>query len=159
MTSELTLKQLMENGEDDAMALAAPAMAPLTFAGLRSQMSYTLDALNRVGIGQNDRVAIVLPNGPLMATTFLGVAAGATAAPLNPAYREDEFRFFLSDLRAKALIVAEGANTTAISIAAQLNIPNIFLSVQSQGDAGRFTLDTVALPTATPQRAGFGTPD
>ena len=50
------------------------------------------------GIGRGDRVAIVLPNGPEMATAFLAVAAGATTAPLNPAYRADEFEFYLTDL-------------------------------------------------------------
>ena len=50
----------------------------------------------------------MLDNGPEAATTFLSVAAGATAAPLNPAYRADEYEFYLSDLRAKLLIVAHG---------------------------------------------------
>jgi acyl-CoA synthetase (AMP-forming)/AMP-acid ligase II len=39
-----------------------------------------------------------------MAVTFLAVARCATAAPLNPKYREEEFRFYLEDLGAKALI-------------------------------------------------------
>ena len=56
-------------------------------------MSDTLAALNARGIGRNDRVAIVLDNGPEMAAAFLCISAGATAAPLNPAYRADEFEF------------------------------------------------------------------
>ena len=32
--------------------------------------------------------------------------AAATTAPLNPRYREDEFDFYLSDINARALIVA-----------------------------------------------------
>jgi acyl-coenzyme A synthetase/AMP-(fatty) acid ligase len=60
---------------------------------------------NAQGVGRNDRVAIVLDNGPEMAVAFLCIAAGATAAPLNPAYRADEFEFYLSDLNARLLIV------------------------------------------------------
>ena len=45
-----------------------------------------------------------------MAAAFLCVAAGATAAPLNPAYRADEFEFYLTDLNAKVLIVEAAAN-------------------------------------------------
>ena len=55
--------------------------------------------LNALGIGRGDRVAIVLPNGPEMATAFVAVACGATTAPLNPAYRAEEFDFYLTDLR------------------------------------------------------------
>jgi acyl-coenzyme A synthetase/AMP-(fatty) acid ligase len=58
-----------------------------------------------MGIGRNDRVAIVLANGPEMATCFMACASGVASAPLNPAYRADEFEFYLSDLNAKALIV------------------------------------------------------
>ena len=47
-------------------------------------------ALNRAGLGRNDRVAIVLPNGPEMATCFLACASSVTSAPLNPAYRADD---------------------------------------------------------------------
>ena len=60
---------------------------------------------------------IVLPNGPEMATAFVGVASGATSAPLNPAYKADEFEFYMSDLNAKALIVEAGSNSPAIAVA------------------------------------------
>jgi acyl-coenzyme A synthetase/AMP-(fatty) acid ligase len=59
----------------------------------------------------------VLDNGPEAATTFLSVAAGATAAPLNPAYRADEYEFYLSDLRAKLLIVAQGKDSPSVDVA------------------------------------------
>ena len=58
-----------------------------------------MDTLNGLGIGRGDRVAIVLPNGPEMAGAFIAVAGGAATAPLNPAYREEEFDFYLGDLR------------------------------------------------------------
>ena len=50
----------------------------------------------------------MLPNGPEMATAFVSVAAAATTAPLNPAYRAEELDFYLSDIAAKALIVLAG---------------------------------------------------
>jgi acyl-CoA synthetase (AMP-forming)/AMP-acid ligase II len=48
---------------------------------------------NHWHIGATERVAIVLPNGPEMAVAFVTVAQSATTAPLNPAYKEDEFAF------------------------------------------------------------------
>jgi len=89
-------------------ALLAPGRQVLSHEGLAAHVEATVASLNAAGIGRGDRVAIVLPNGPDAATAFLAVAAGAVAAPLNPIYREQEFEFFLDDLRAKALLVGGG---------------------------------------------------
>jgi hypothetical protein len=82
----------------------APAAEPRRAA--RADRAHAGHA-ERLGIGRNDRVAIVLPNGPEMATCFMACASGVASAPLNPAYRADEFEFYLSDLNAKALIVEQ----------------------------------------------------
>ena len=71
-------------GEAAAPAIGAPDRSPLTHHGLQNLMHATVERLNAFGIGRGDRVAIVLPNGPEMATAFLSVAAAATTAPLNP---------------------------------------------------------------------------
>jgi oxalate---CoA ligase len=96
--------ELLNAGEGDAPAIIEPAGPTITYAQLREQVAHLAGQLNALGIGRNDRVAIVLPNGPEAALSFLAVAACATAAPLNQAYREDEFRFYMDDLKAKALI-------------------------------------------------------
>jgi acyl-CoA synthetase (AMP-forming)/AMP-acid ligase II len=44
---------------------------------------------------------------------FLGTALAATAAPLNPAYTEEEFRFYMEDTEARALIVPRGGAEAA----------------------------------------------
>ena len=80
------------------------------------------------GIGPGDRVAIVLANGPEMAAAFLGVAAHASAAPLNPAYRVDEFAFYLEDLRASALILEASADGPAVEAAQRVGVPIIGLT-------------------------------
>jgi acyl-CoA synthetase (AMP-forming)/AMP-acid ligase II/thioesterase domain-containing protein len=96
--------------------------------------------LTAYGIGRQDRVAIVLPNGPEMAATFLAVATGATSAPLNPNYRAREFDFFLSDLEAKALIIQSGMPSPAISIAQQQGMQILYLTPQVTQPAGICTL-------------------
>ncbi|TIP33239.1 MAG: AMP-dependent synthetase, partial [Mesorhizobium sp.] len=83
-------------GADDAPTVAAPERATLSHGGLRRLIRDTVARLNALGIGRGDRVAIVLPNGPEMATAFIAVAAAASTAPLNPAYRSDEFDFYLT---------------------------------------------------------------
>jgi acyl-CoA synthetase (AMP-forming)/AMP-acid ligase II len=96
-------------GSDAASAITAPQSIPLTYRALRILAARTAAELNRLGIGRNCRVTIVLPNGPEMAAAFIMISAVATAAPLNPAYKESEFQFHLMDLKAQALIVEAGA--------------------------------------------------
>jgi acyl-CoA synthetase (AMP-forming)/AMP-acid ligase II len=138
MTADRTLRGLIASGRDDAIAIAAHEAKPLTYAGLRSVIHRTQRSLNELGIGRGDRVAIVLPNGPEMATAFLGVASATASAPLNPAYRQDEFEFYLEDLNAKALIIEAGSESPAIDAAERLGVALITLA--PEGPAGAFRL-------------------
>lgn len=122
----------------EAVAIVGPGRAPLTYRHLYSHIENTVRALNAIGIGRNDKVAVTLPNGPDIATAFLGVASGAICAPLNPGYQAREFEFFLSDLKSKALIVQSGMDSPAIGIAEKKGIDVIRLSPMSE--AGVFTL-------------------
>ena len=103
-----TIRELLDTGAGGDVAITAPAREPLTFDGLRAEVDRLAGQLASAGIGTADRVAIVLPNGPEMAVTFLAVASCAASAPLNPGYREEEFRFYLGDLNARALITLDG---------------------------------------------------
>jgi acyl-CoA synthetase (AMP-forming)/AMP-acid ligase II/acetyltransferase-like isoleucine patch superfamily enzyme/acyl carrier protein len=124
----------------EAVAFAAPGRAALAYRRLRVQVDETVQALNGMGVGRGDRVAIVLPNGPEMAVAFLAISSAATSAPLNPAYGEREFHFYLSDLDSKALIVQAGLDSPARAVAQQLGIPIIELSASPGSEAGLFTL-------------------
>jgi acyl-CoA synthetase (AMP-forming)/AMP-acid ligase II len=155
--SSLTLAALLRRGAPEAAAIGAPERASLSYRDLNGQTERTLGTLNRAGIGRNDRVAIVLPNGPDMATCFLAVAAGATAAPLNPAYRADEFAFYLADLKAKALIVQAGVATPAIEVAKRLGLSIIALKPEVTGPAGSFTLDGAS--SGKPAQSGLAEAD
>jgi acyl-CoA synthetase (AMP-forming)/AMP-acid ligase II/aryl carrier-like protein len=99
---------------------------PLTYAELVDQLRTTMTGLSRMGLCRNDRVAIVLPNGPEMAVSFLAVSSMATSAPLNPAYSLDEFHFYLSDLEAKRLLTTANVAPAAIKAANALKIPVTF---------------------------------
>src|SRR5579871_166467 len=133
-----TIRDLIDAGFDDAPAIGAPGRAPLTYKDLRDLAGATVAELNAMGIGRNDRVAIVLPNGPEMAAAFIAIACGATTAPLNPAYRAEEFDFYLSDLNAKALVILDGMESPARAVAAERNIPIVTLVCEIA--AGDFTL-------------------
>src|ERR1700691_2144764 len=140
MTLTRSLDRLLAFGRGDAQAIAAPGAQALTYDGFRGHVGATVAALNGFGIGRNDRVAIVLPNGADMATAFVAIACGATAAPLNPAYRADEFEFYMSDIGAKALVVESGSSSPAIDIAKKLGILVLTLAADPGVAAGTFSL-------------------
>jgi acyl-CoA synthetase (AMP-forming)/AMP-acid ligase II len=140
MTADRTLRGLIVGGHDDAVAIAAHGVPPLSYASLRALIDRTQRSLNDLGIGRGDRVAIVLPNGPEMAVAFLAVASAATSAPLNPAYRQDEFEFYLEDLKAKALIVEAGSESPVLRAAEKLGVALITLTPEPRAGAGAFRL-------------------
>jgi acyl-CoA synthetase (AMP-forming)/AMP-acid ligase II len=142
-----TVLDLLARGADQAPAIGAPEHQPLTFAALRDLAAKTMVDLNAMGIGRNDRVAIVLPNGPEMAAAFIAVASCATTAPLNPAYRADEFEFYLTDLKAKALLVQQGEDSPARGVAQKLGVPLVEVVPDRSRGAGSFTLRP-AMPMA-----------
>ena len=139
---ETTLKALIANHAGDAPAIGAPGRDWLTYDGLRNLGAEVAKSLNSMGIDAADRVAIVLPNGPEMATAFATVAQAATTAPLNPAYREEEYAFYLEDLKSKALLVAEGYDGPAYAAAKGLGMNVIRLHVPEGAPAGYFTLSS-----------------
>ena len=139
-----TFSQLLGRGDDKATAITAPEGIPLTWAGLRELASRTVDALNAMGIGRGDRVAIVLRNTPEMATVFASLAACTATAPLNPGYREDEFDFYLGDLQPRALVVEAGVDSPARKVAAKLSMPVVELHPEPARGAGSFRLEAPA---------------
>ncbi len=128
----------------DGVALRAPDRAPLAYRPLLETIGGVAAGLQRFGIRRTDRVALVLPNGPEAATCFLAVACAASSAPLNPAYGAAEFEYYLTDLKAKAVVVLAGMNSPARQVAKQLDIPILDLTPRLDGPAGAFQLPGVA---------------
>ena len=159
MSSPTTIAEQLAAGDAASVAIAAPGHQPLTYQGLRDQVGRTVAALNGLGVGREDRVAIVLPNGPEMALAFLATAAGATAAPLNPAYRAEEFEFYLSDLRARALIVPRGSESPAVGVAAKLGITLVELDPKPERGAGAFELVCASARSGAGAAGGFAEPE
>ena len=156
MTDFTTLSDMIARQRADAVAISAPSASPLSYGALNALVDRTVKTLNGLGIGRGDRVGLVLPNCPEMATAFVAVAGACTCAPLNMAYRADEFEFYLSDLSAKALIVAQGAETPARAVAAKLGIAVIELVPHPERGAGDFEL--LAAASAQTTSAAHGGP-
>ena len=92
---------------------------------------------------RDSRIAVVIPNGPDMATCCLGVMATAICAPLNPAYQASEFRFYLEDLGADAILLPASLDSPAREVASALGISVIDLSVGESEIAGQFSFSSI----------------
>ena len=105
------ITELLESGSPAKTAAVVAGGGPsIPYDQLRVQVESLAERLTEMGIRRGDRVAIALPNGIEMLVSFLAASVAGTAAPLNPAYKLDEFRFYLDDTRARVLIVpSEGA--------------------------------------------------
>ena len=135
-----TISEILEVGASDSIALTAPKRLPLSYSGLRVHCKKIGRQLASQGLINKSRVAIVMPNGPEMATAFLAVASHMSAAPLNPSYKESEYEFYLKDLKPALVIVTENSENPVIGAAERLSIPVVEAKVMEGSPAGVFEL-------------------
>ncbi len=148
------LLQTQATRTPEASALLAPERAPLTYGGLVAHIDATRQALARCGLRRTDRVALVLPQGPEMATAFLAVAAGAACAPLPPAASADDYAWSLADLQAQTLLIAADLDSPVRQVAQDYGLRVLEVAPERQDAAGLFTLrGAVTAPAALPQLA------
>src|SRR4029077_18939108 len=103
-----TIFEWLERGAPDHPALVVPNRVSLSYRRLIELVDEAAQALASYGVGRGDRVAMVFPNGPEAVVLFLAASMVATACPLNAAYKEEEFRFYLADVGARFLLVPPG---------------------------------------------------
>ena len=135
-----TINEILEVGTADSVALTAPNRLPLSYSELRIHCKKIGRQLASQGLSNKSRVAIVMSNGPEMATAFLAVASHMSAAPLNPSYKETEYEFYLKDLMPELVIVAENSKNSVITAAERLSIPVAEAKVLESTPAGVFEL-------------------
>ncbi|KAF3929861.1 S-dihydroxybenzoyltransferase [Dactylella cylindrospora] len=96
-----------------------------TYADLHAQIYTFQSFLASVGITTGSAVSISLVNGLEFIVSFLAAThQRAIAAPLNPAYKQAEFEFYIDDIKSALLIVPKGAvqqNSEAVRAARKYN--------------------------------------
>jgi acyl-CoA synthetase (AMP-forming)/AMP-acid ligase II len=124
-----TLAALLECGAPADAALISPENGrSVTHAELRDRVNTLAGRLATIGVRRGDRVALVIPNGLEIIQLLLAITAlGAGAAPLNPAYTEDEYAFYLQDLQASMLLAPAGEFAAARAAAGDLLIVDVVL--------------------------------
>lgn len=132
--SPTTLLDVLCSAPGGRTALVVPESgAAVSYDSLRAQVFDVAAALAAAGVSPADRVALALPNGPATIVSFLAASLAGAAAPLNPAYRYEEFRFYLDDTNARVLVApAEGADD-ARRAAQEKGIPILSASTDAAG--------------------------
>ena len=142
---EVLRDQAKKSPEVDA--ILSPGRPSLSFAELYSHIEKIVAQLQDMGIEFNDRIAIVLPNGPEMATAFLATACAGASAPLNPLYTAEDYEFYFTDLSAKALIVFKGSDGPAMEVARRLGVKVLEISFSESQPAGIFSICNKTRPS------------
>lgn len=85
---------------------------PLTasYQQLTAEVSSFQKKLAQLGVSPQAAVSIALPNSYEFIVAFLAASwQRAIAAPLNPAYKQDEFEFYIDDLSSALALVPKGS--------------------------------------------------
>jgi oxalate---CoA ligase len=130
-----SLTALLAFGEPGRPALIVPDSGQvLTYAQTAARVEALAQRLAGLGVRRGDRVALALPNGPDVVLLLLAVTAlGAAAAPLNPAYTETEFTFFLTDIAPRLMLVPASGAVAASAAAASAETPLVAVQAADDG--------------------------
>ena len=132
-----TLASVLNPQSATDLAISAPGGPNVSYAEVGEEIERVAELLAGAGVQPGRAVSIALPNGLEFMVVFLAVArAGAIAAPLNPAYTADEFKFYMEDAEAQLAILPQGEHA-AREAAQQLGVPTIEASLD---DGGRTVL-------------------
>lgn len=107
-----TLKTSINFSAQTSAIIVPHKLDPLTisYPQLLSDVSRFQKRLAVLGISLHDAVSISLPNSYAFVVAFLAASwQRAIAAPLNPAYKQDEFEFYIDDLSSAIVLVPRNA--------------------------------------------------
>jgi acyl-CoA synthetase (AMP-forming)/AMP-acid ligase II len=147
-----TIHDLIHFADGSHTAVIVPEKGlHVSYDALERQVTEMASVLAAAGIRRGDRVAIVLPNGLPALVSFLAASMAGTAAPLNPAYRHDEFHFFLEDTAARIVICPPTGAEEARRAAAEHSLPVLAAEMDSEGavhvlDAPKVTPFCMSVP-------------
>ena len=150
------IKNIIEDQNDNNVALTSENSPPLLYKDLKSFVNKIASQLAGNGISNKDRAAIVLPNGPFMASSFLTLSSYMSAAPLNPSYKTNEYEFYLKDLNPKIVIVEPNSSNEVVGVAKNLNIPVCEIKIKKDDPSGLFNLFNIESEYQLPEENDEG---
>ena len=134
-----TLLDLLPSTDKPAVMPIDGSRQPITHARLRTMICDEIN-FSQFGLGRNDRVAILMPNGPELAVAFIAVLSYCTCAPLNPANTPQEIKGELENVNARAIVIMRGEdNAGMLAVAEELDLIVLIATVSTEV-AGLFEL-------------------
>lgn len=117
---------IRRDGQSSAIIIPSKIEAlTVSYQQLNSEVTSFQRKLASLGIGHKAAVSIALPNSYEFVIAFLATSwQRAIAAPLNPAYKQDEFEFYIEDLSSAVALVPRGSfdqNSLAVRAARKHN--------------------------------------
>ncbi|CAK4033343.1 peroxisomal-coenzyme A synthetase [Lecanosticta acicola] len=106
-----------------AIVVPGPPTLDISYKQLYADVYSFQQKLAKLGISAGAAVSIALPNSYPFIVAFLAAAwQRGIAAPLNPAYKQSEFEFYIDDLSSSLVLVPQGqANGPAVKAAKKYN--------------------------------------
>lgn len=108
----LTLKTSIKGAGSSTAVIVPSKPSPLTvtYNGLLAEIAAFQVKLAALGVKTGAPVSISLVNSYEFIISFLATAwQRGVAAPLNPAYKQDEFEFYIEDVKSALVLVPRGA--------------------------------------------------
>lgn len=124
----------------EAPAILAPGRTPLTYSGLWRHLGTTRRWLGDAGVHPGEAVALVMGQGPELITAFLAIAGESACAPLDPSLTESEYRFYLSRLGGRHVLIPDGLALPAVAAARELGVQVLRVLAAPDQAAGSFAL-------------------
>ena len=167
-----------KNGNATAIIIPSkPQALTISYQKLSADISSFQRKLAKLGITRQSAVSIALPNTYEFIVAFLASSwQRAIAAPLNSAYKQEEFEFYIDDLKSSLALVPIGSfqkNGPAVRAARKYNAAiaecywdaqrgEVMLDVKDEGKLkgkgnqriGRAQLDDIALVLHTSGTTG-----
>lgn len=145
----LTLQSAIK-GDPASTAVIIPSKPnPLivTYSSLASQTTVFQRKLAELGITTGSPVSIALANSWEFIVSFLAASwQRGIAAPLNPAYKQDEFEFYIDDVKSDLVLVPRGAwAADAASVRAAKKFNAAVAECYWDGRKGEVVLDVKSL--------------
>ncbi|KAH7358044.1 peroxisomal-coenzyme A synthetase [Plectosphaerella cucumerina] len=123
----LTLKTAVKGSPSSTAIIIPSRPTPLTvtYADLVRETTAFQSKLAAIGITRGSPVSIATVNSYEFIVGFLAASwQRGIAAPLNPAYKQDEFEFYIDDVKSAIVLVPRGAyaaNAPAVRAAKKFN--------------------------------------
>ena len=126
MTNSI-LPEILNSGNENSTAISIPDKFNISYSELKALVSETSEKLNDFGTINEKPIVIVLRNNAEFIISFLGVTnTNSIAAPLNPEFTDEEFKFYLDDIQPSLVITTD--DHKVINEARSKNIPVCIIS-------------------------------